>query len=161
MLAFASLFVYWACAERERGFRHGGPLALLPVSGSRIYAGKLLAALLALALVAGGGLAVFLTTFPVGPVELAPLLLVVALGLVGHTAIGLGVALALARAGGRHAVAVAATVPLVLFTIILPGVTATARLMAGGEWLGPDVLALAGFSAIYIIAGAMLAEHFG
>jgi hypothetical protein len=161
MLSFSTLFVYWGAAEKERGLRNGGPLSLLPVSGSRVYLGKLMAALVQCALVALAGLAVFLATFPAGAAPLGPLLLVIALGLLGHSALGVGLALALSRSGTRHAVAVVATVPLVLFSIVLPAVTATSRILAGGEWMGADVLALGGFSAIYIIAGAMLAEHFG
>jgi len=161
MLAFSSLFVYWGSAEKERGMRHGGPLSLLPVSGSKIYLGKLLAALVQSALVALAGLVVFVATFPLGAVPILPLLLLVGLGLAGHSALGLGLALVLARSGGRHALAVVTTVPLALFTIILPAVTATARLFSDSDWFGTDVLALGGFSAIYIIAGTMLAEHFG
>ncbi len=147
--------------EREREGSSFRALLLSPMAREVIYVSKLTGIALLMALVAVVALVLLVVLFGAMVGEIWPtLLLLLALGIVGFSAVAALFGAALGRAQSRQVL-----LPLLLYPLTLPvliaGTRATALLLSGGDaaqisfWLRFLVV----FDAVFVSLGVWLFEH--
>jgi len=147
--------------EVEQGTRDG--LRVAPIAPSDVYLGKLLAnlvvvfALEAVVVV----VVVFLAFFPGTSPDWPALLAVLVLGTVGFVALGNLISAISSNLAQSEVMLPVLLVPLLLFTVVISCVGATARVFSGATVLevGDELRFLAAFALVYIATGYLSIEY--
>ena len=146
-------------AERENDCLHG--LLLSPVDRGTIYLAKAVANVLFMLMAQVLIVPIFLFFFnvPVG-LHLFGVMLALALGLVGFSAIGTLFAAISVRTRVREVMLPLLMLPLTV-PIFIAGVKVTGRLLAGKSWadVAPWVHLMVGFDVIFLVVGWVVFEY--
>jgi heme exporter protein B len=146
-------------AERENDCLHG--LLLSPVDRGTIYLAKAIANVLFMLTAQVVIVPIFLFFFnvPVG-VHLLGVMLALALGLVGFSAVGTLFAAISVRTRVREVMLPLLLLPLTV-PIFIAGVKVTGRLLAGKPWadVTPWLHLMVGFDAVFLVVGWLVFEY--
>lgn len=158
---FAGMFSISPVYKREvdGGTRAG--LLLAPIPPSSIFLGKLAASLVVLMALEVFITAVFFAFFPFAIPDPAGLAAILGLGTVGFVALGSIISAISANLSQSEVMLPVLLVPLLLFTVVMSAVSATAELFRGATILDvmPEVRFLAAFALIFLTAGIILVGH--
>lgn len=158
---FAGLFSMTPSYKREVDERTREGLLLAPVERQSIYLGKLIASLLVVFGLELVTLVLFFGFFPYDPPDMVALGVIMALGTFGFVALGSILSAISANLAQAGVMLMILAIPVLLFTVVLSAVSATAEIFAGGgladveqEWK-----LLAVFSLVYFAIGYILIDH--
>jgi heme exporter protein B len=145
--------------EVEQGTRDG--LRVAPIAPSDVYLGKLLANLVVVFALEAVVVAVFLAFFPGTSPDWPALVAVLVLGTVGFVALGNLISAISSNLAQSEVMLPVLLVPLLLFTVVISCVGATARVFTGATVLeiGDELRFLAAFALVYIAAGYLSIEY--
>ncbi|MBM4248828.1 MAG: heme ABC transporter permease [Euryarchaeota archaeon] len=160
----AGMFALSASFSKEKDQETFQSLLLCPGSRTSIYLGKMLSSFILITMVelfSIVAMAVFFEYDFGGPERLAWLAVVVVLGTLGFVGVGTLVAAMTMNTQMREVMLPVLVLPLVVFTIIMPAVTATAKVLgeAGMADVGAEVRLLLTFALVYIIAALLLFDY--
>jgi len=158
---FAGLFAMGPTYRREveEGTLEG--LLLSPVPPSRIYFGKFLANLLVIYALEAVCIVLFFAFFPVAFPDAVGFLALVVLGTVGFVALGNLMSAITSHMGQSEVMLFVLQVPLVLFTILMPAISATSELFLGGSVYSilDEIRFIFAFSVVYVALGYILIDY--
>jgi heme exporter protein B len=142
--------------EKDRGTLDG--LMLVPMDRSAIYFGKVLSNFFLMLIVDISSIIFFSLFFEFSYGDnLIPVVAVVLLGTFGFVVIGTLISSISVNARGREVLFAILLIPLILFTILLPSITATSLALEGRIMDAQVELRLLGsFAVIYIALGYLL-----
>lgn len=160
----AGMFALSAGFAREKDQDTFQALLLCPGSRSSIYLGKMLSSFVVITLVELFSLAATAVFFEydfAGPVQLASVLAVMLLGTLGFVGVGTLLSAIAMNTQMREVMLPVLLLPLVVFTIIMPAVTATSRLLNNESILdvSAELRLLVTFAIVYIVAAIMLFDY--
>lgn len=159
---FAGLGLLGNSFNKEVDRRTLDGLLMAPVSRGQLFGGKLVGNLLLLYLVEAFIVVAYMAIFGSNPFsgQEPRLVLVMALGGLGFTAVGTLMAAIAARVPGAWVLLPLLVVPLLIKTVLEMAVAATTYLVEGHiDLYDSAVVYLALFDVVYILAGVGLAEH--
>ncbi len=158
---FAGLFSMTPSYKREVDERTREGLLLAPVERQSIYLGKLISSLLVVFGLELVTLVLFFGFFPYDPPDMVALGVIMALGTFGFVTLGSILSAISANLAQAGVMLMILAIPVLLFTVVLSAVSATAEIFAGGgladveqEWK-----LLAVFSLVYFAIGYILIDH--
>ncbi|MFQ6106318.1 MAG: heme exporter protein CcmB [Thermoplasmata archaeon] len=141
--------------EKENKYLDG--LLLLPTSRYSIYLGKMLSNLLFLIAIDIATLIFVVAFFAYDPGgSFLALFGVVLLGTFSFVAMGTLVSGMTISARARQALLQIALIPLIVFTIVIPAVVATSKVVLGSGDLGPELRILGGFGILSLLLAYVL-----
>lgn len=160
----AGMFALSAGFSREKDQDTFQALLLCPGSRSQIYLGKMLSSFVVIMLVELSSLvamAVFFEYDFAGPAQLASVILVMLLGTLGFVGVGTLLSAIAMNTQMREVMLPVLLLPLVVFTIIMPSVTATSRLLNNESItnISGELRLLITFAIVYIVAAVMLFDY--
>ena len=160
----AGMFALSAGFSREKDQDTFQALLLCPGNRSSIYLGKMLSSFVVITLVELFSLAATAVFFEydfAGPVQLASVLAVMLLGTLGFVGVGTLLSAIAMNTQMREVMLPVLLLPLVVFTIIMPAVTATSRLLdnASISDVSAELRLLITFAIVYIVAAIMLFDY--
>ncbi len=157
----AGLFSMTPSYKREVDERTKEGLLLAPVERQSIYLGKLISSLLVVFGLELVTLMLFFAFFPYDPPDMLALGVIMALGTFGFVTLGSILSAFSANLAQAGVMLMILAIPVLLFTVVLSAVSATAEIFAGGgladveqEWR-----LLAVFSLVYFAIGYLLIDH--
>jgi heme exporter protein B len=158
---FAGMFSMNPSYKREvdGGTREG--LLLAPVPASSIYFGKLLAQLIVVFGLEIFTLIVFFAFFPYDLPATPAFWLILVLGTIAFVALGSVMSAISSNLSQAEVMLPVLLVPLLLFTVIMPSVSATSRIFTGGGFddVWDEVRLLLASTAIFIGVGYLLIDY--
>ena len=145
--------------EVEQGTRDG--LRVAPIAPSDVYLGKLLANLIVVFALEALVVVVFLVFFPGTSPDWPALVAVLVLGTLGFVALGNLISAISSNLAQSEVMLPVLLVPLLLFTVVISCVGATAKAFAGATVLevGDELRFLVAFALVYIAAGYLSIEY--
>jgi heme exporter protein B len=160
----AGMFSLSAGFSREKDQDTFQALLLCPGSRSSIYIGKMLSSFILIMMVELFSLAAMAVFFEYdlgGPVQLATLLVVMLLGTLGFVGVGTLLSAIAMNTQMREVMLPVLLLPLVVFTVIMPSVTASSRIMNDATLLdvSTEIRLLATFATVYIAAAILLFDY--
>jgi len=160
----AGMFALSAAFSKEKDQDTFQALLLCPVPRSSIYIGKMLSSFLLITTIELFSLvatAVFFEYDFGGPVQLASLLVIMLLGTLGFVGVGTLLSAMAMNTQMREVMLPVLLLPLVVFTIIMPAVTASTKLMNNATLIdvSAELRLLATFALVYIIAALFLFDY--
>jgi heme exporter protein B len=157
----AGMFALSAGFAREKDQDTFQALLLCPGKRSSIYLGKMLSSFVLIMLVelfSLAAMAVFFEYDFAGPAQFASVLVVMMLGTLGFVGVGTLLSAIAMNTQMREVMLPVLLLPLIVFTIIMPAVTATSRLLNNESILdvSAEIRLLITFAIVYIVAAIML-----
>lgn len=160
----AGMFALSSSFSKEKDQDTFQALLLCPVPRSAIYLGKMLSSFLLIMMIELFSLvatAVFFEYDFGGAVQLASLIVIMLLGTLGFVGVGTLLSAIAMNSQMREVMLPVLLLPLVVFTIIMPSVTASSKILNGAAL--PDISAelrlLVTFSIVYITAALLLFDY--
>lgn len=151
ILGLESSFSY----ERDNKYLDG--LLLLPTSRYSIYLGKMLSNLLFLIVIDIAALVFVVAFFAYDPgVAWLPLMAILLLGTASFVTMGTLVSGMTIGTKTRQTLIQIALIPLVIFTVVVPAVVATSKVIEGTGDLLPEVRLLGGFAIVSLLVAYLL-----
>ena len=160
--AFAGMFGLTAGFAKEKDKESLSALLLCPTERSAIYLGKVMSNLVILFLIELAALVLFFAFFSLEFTgEPALLVLVIVLGTVGFVIIGTLISAISINTKSREVLLPIMLIPLIIFTIIMPSITATSAVFQGGAFadIFEEVRLLVTFNIVYFIISMLLFEY--
>lgn len=158
---FAGMFSMGPSYKREvdGGTREG--LLLAPVPASAIYFGKLAAQLLVVFGLEVFTLVIFFAFFPYGMPDPPLFAAIMVLGTLAFVALGSIISAISSNLSQAEVMLPVLLVPLLLFTVVMPAVSATGRIFAGGglSEVTDEIRLLLASSVIFLGAGYLLIDY--
>ena len=158
---FAGMFSLSPVYKRETDGATKAGLLLAPIPASAVFFGKLLASLIVMAGLELFTAVVFFAFFPFGVPDVLALATIMALGTVGFIALGSIISAISANLSQAEVMLPVLLVPLLLFTVVMSAVSATAAVFrgAGLAEVSDEVRFLAAFALVFVTAGYLLIGH--
>ncbi len=160
----AGMFALSAGFSREKDQETFQALLLCPGSRRSIYLGKMLSSFALITLVELFSLAATAVFFEygfAGPVQLGSVIAVMLLGTLGFVGVGTLLSAMAMNTQMREVMLPVLLLPLVVFTIIMPAVGATSRLLNNESLMdvSAELRLLSSFAIVYIVAAVMLFDY--
>jgi len=160
----AGMFSLSSAFSKEKDQDTFQALLLCPVPRSSIYIGKMLSSFLLITMIqlfSLVALAVFFEYDFGGPAQIASLLVIMLLGTLGFVGVGTLLSAIAMNTQMREVMLPVLLLPLVVFTIIMPAVTASTKLMNNGTLIdvSAELRLLVTFALVYIIAALFLFDY--
>lgn len=145
--------------EIEQGTQEG--LLLSPISPSSIYLGKFLANLLFIFCLELFILLIFFIFFPMSTPDLLALITLIVIGTIGITALGNIISAISSKLAQSEAMIPVLLVPVLLFTVIMPAVSATSKVFAGAYLFDvmQEIKLILAFNIVFIAVGYLLIDY--
>jgi heme exporter protein B len=159
--SFAGMFGLTASFGKEKDKDSLSGLLLCPTDRSAIYLGKVISNLVIMFIVELASLVLFSAFFSYNiSGELHLLFLIIILGTFGFVIIGTLISAISINTKSREVLVPIMLIPLVIFTILMPSITATSKIFLGGSFFDifEEVRLLATFSIVYFIISMVLFE---
>jgi heme exporter protein B len=158
---FAGMFGLTASFAREKDKDSLSGLLLCPTERSAIYIGKVISNLIIMFIIEIASLILFAAFFSydlTGEVHL--LLLVIIIGTIGFVVIGTLISAISINTKSREVLLPIMLIPLVIFTILMPSITATSEVFLGGNIFDiiDELRLLITFNLVYFIMAVVLFE---
>ncbi len=145
--------------EVEQGTREA--LLLSPISPASIYLGKYLANLVVILALNMFSLVLFFVFFSITVPDLPALLIIIIMGTVGFVALGNLISAISSNLSQSSIMLPVLLIPILLFTIVMASVNATAEIFAGGHL--PDVMngikLILAFDIVFLASGYLLIDY--
>jgi heme exporter protein B len=136
-------------------------LLLCPTERSAIYLGKVISNLILMFLIEIASLVLFSMFFSYNyPGNFLLLIIVIILGTVGFVVVGTLISAISINTKSREVLLPIMLIPLVIFTIIMPSITATSEILTQGSFwdIFEEIRLLLTFDIVYLIMGIILFE---
>jgi len=160
----AGMFSLSAAFSKEKDQDTFQALLLCPVARSSIYIGKMLSSFLLITMIqlfSLVALAVFFEYDFGGPAQIASLLVIMLLGTLGFVGVGTLLSAIAMNTQMREVMLPVLLLPLIVFTIIMPSVTASSKILNNATLLdvSAEIRLLATFAIVYITAALFLFDY--
>jgi heme exporter protein B len=159
--SFAGMSGLTTSFAREKDKESLSALLLCPTERSAIYLGKVISNLIVLFIIEIASLILFAVFFSYdlsGNISL--LILIIILGTVGFVIIGTFISAITINTKSREILLPIMLIPLIIFTIIMPSITATSTIFQGGSFsdVFNEIRLLVTFNIVYFIVAMILFE---
>jgi heme exporter protein B len=159
--SFAGMSGLTSSFAKEKDKESLSALLLCPTERSAIYLGKVISNLIVLFIIEIASLILFAVFFSFDLTgNLSLLMLIIILGTVGFVIIGTFISAISINTKSREVLLPIMLIPLIIFTIIMPSITATSAIFQGGSFsdVFSEVRLLATFNIVYFIVAMILFE---
>jgi heme exporter protein B len=158
---FMGMYGLTASFAKEKDKETLSGLLLCPADRSAIYVGKVISNLMVVFLIEIVTIILFSVFFSYNySGNFLLLILVIILGTIGFVIIGTLISAISINTKSREVLLPILLIPLVIFTVIMPSITATTTVLSGGNFAGitEEIRLLSTFNIIYFIIGIILFE---
>ncbi len=159
---FAGMYGLTASFGKEKDKETINGLLLCPVDRVAIYLGKVISNLILLIIIAITSFILFAVFFSYSyGGNIGYLILIMILGTSGFVIIGTLISAISVNTKSREVLLPIMLIPLVIFTIIMPSITATSNILNSGSFsnIFEQIRLLATFDIVYFIVGIILFEY--
>ena len=158
---FAGMYGLTTSFAKEKDMESLSALLLAPTERCAIYLGKVFSNLITLFIIEIAALVIFSVFFSYNIIGEIPLLvLVIILGTIGFVVIGTIISAISVNTKSREVLLPIMLIPLIIFTILMPAITATGKIFDGGTFFDifDEIRLLVTFNIIYFIVSMVLSE---
>jgi heme exporter protein B len=160
--SFAAMYGLTASFAKEKDKESLSGLLLCPAERSAIYLGKVISNLIMIFLIEIASIIFFVVFFSFSfSGEMPLLILIIILGTFGFVIVGTLISAISINTRSREVLLPIMLIPLVIFTIIMPSITATTDVLTGGglSSVFEELRLLGTFDIVYFIIGMILFEY--
>jgi heme exporter protein B len=159
---FMGMYGLTASFAKEKDRETLSGLLLCPTSRNSIFVGKILSNLVLMFIIECVSLVLFAAFFSYNyPGNFILLIIILIVGTIGFVVVGTLISAISVNTKSREVLLPIMLIPLVIFTIIMPSITATSLVFNGGSFdeIFEEIRVLGVFDIVYFIVGLILFEY--